>query len=197
MTDGSTDSRFAGVRAAFDSVFSDGLERGAAVAVWVDGQAVVDLWGGHRDLVKAHPWQHDTLVNVWSVSEGVAAVAVAMLVEHGLVDCAAPVARYWPEFAANGKQSITLDQVLTHQAGLDGLSVPMSDADFLAGAPFVQALAEMAPLWQPGSRCVYHPFTCGHIIGELVRRIDGRSFAQFVAQEIAAPLGLCYFVGLP
>jgi CubicO group peptidase (beta-lactamase class C family) len=197
MTFGTTAARFEGVRSAFTSLFADRLDHGSAVAVWVDGQLVVDLWGGHSDLACTRPWHRDTLVNVWSVTKGVAALAVAMLVERGRLDYRAPVAQYWPEFAANGKAAITLDQLMSHQAGLDGLSVPMSDADFYAGAPFTQALAAMAPLWPPGSRCVYHPVTYGHIIGELVRRVDGRSFGAFIAQEIVEPLGLSLFVGLP
>ena len=197
MTDGHAGAGFEGVRKAFESLFADGLDHGAAVAVWVDGQPVVDLWGGHSDLARTRPWQRDTLVNVWSVTKGVAALAVAMLVERGRLDYRAPVAQYWPEFAANGKEAITVEQVLSHQAGLDGQAVPISDADFYAREPFVRALAAMAPLWAPGSRCVYHPVTYGHIVGELVRRVDGRTFSAFIAQEIVDPLGLSFFVGLP
>ena len=197
MMDGMTAAGFERVRSAFAGIHDDGLDHGSAVAVWVDGEPVVDLWGGHQDLACTRPWQSDSLVNVWSATKGVAALAVAMLVERGRLDYGAPVARYWPEFAAKGKGAITLDQVLSHQAGLDGVDVPISDADFYAGRPFVEALAAMAPLWPPGSRCVYHAVTYGHIIGELVRRVDGRGFGQFVAQEIAGPWGLSFFVGLP
>ncbi|MCB1999223.1 MAG: beta-lactamase family protein, partial [Rhodoferax sp.] len=123
MTEGTTAPRFAAVRDAFEQNLADGLEHGGAVAVWLDGQPVVDLWGGTRDLADRVPWQRDTLVNVWSVGKGVVALAVAMLVERGKLDYAAPVAQYWPEFAANGKQDITVDQVMSHQAGLDGLPV--------------------------------------------------------------------------
>lgn len=194
---GHTHPRFAGLREAFARSLEDGLEQGAAVAVVLDGQLVADLWGGQRTEQAGQPWQADTLVNVWSVSKGVVALAVAMLAERGLIDYAAPVARYWPEFGAAGKQAITVDQLMSHQAGLDGLSVGLSEAQMFAGQPMVQALAAMAPLWPPGSRCVYHPITYGHLAGELVRRVDGRSLGRFIAGEISTPLGLAFFIGLP
>ena len=197
MIDGTTDRRFEGVRQVFESFFAEGLEHGAAVAVMLDGKLVVDLWGGHADAARTRPWQRDTLVNLWSATKGVTALAIAMLVERGKLDYAAPVAKVWPEFAAKGKGNITLNQVLSHQAGLHGLDVEMSDADFYAWHPFVEALAAMAPLWEPGSRCVYHPVTYGHLAGEVLRRADGRSIGRFIAEEIAGPLDLSLFVGLP
>ena len=197
QTDGFASARFEGVRRAFDSLFADGLDPGCAVAVWVDGQPVVDLWGGHSDVARTRAWQRDTLVNVWSASKGVVALAAAMLVDRGLLAYDAPVARYWPEFAQRGKQDITVDQVMSHQAGLDGVDVPIRDDALYAWTPFVDAIAAMAPLWEPGSRCVYHPVTYGHIVGELIRRIDGRSPGRFIAEEIVNPLGLSFFIGLP
>lgn len=197
MVQGTTSPRFDAVRDAFESCFDDGLEHGAAVAVLLDGRPVVDLWGGHRDLARTQPWQRDTLVNVWSVSKGMAALAVAMLVERGKLDYTAPIARYWPEFAANGKQAITLDQVMSHQAGLNGLAVAMDFEALYAWTPVVDALAAMAPLWQPGSRCVYHPMAYGYLVGEVIRRVDGRSPGRFIAEEIMDPLGQSFFVGLP
>ncbi len=197
MTDGFTTPQFDAVRAAFNRNLSDGPEHGGAVAVWLDGQPVVDLWGGTRDAARTRPWQRDTLVNVWSVGKGVVALAVAMLVERGQLDYRAPVARYWPEFAANGKQAITVDQVMSHQAGLDGLAVALSDADRYDWDAHVNALAAMAPNWPPGSVCVYHPMTYGFLAGELVRRVDGRSIGRFVADEIAGPLGMDFWFGLP
>jgi CubicO group peptidase (beta-lactamase class C family) len=194
---GNTHPRFASLREAFARSLTDGLEQGAAVSVVLDGELVVDLWGGQRTGTPGQAWEADTLVNVWSVSKGVVALAVAMLVDRGLLDYEAPVARYWPEFGAAGKQAITVGQLMSHQAGLDGLSVPLTEAQMLAGQPMVQALAAMAPLWPPGSRCVYHPITYGHLAGELVRRVDGRSLGRFIAQEISAPLGLSFFIGLP
>jgi CubicO group peptidase (beta-lactamase class C family) len=194
--DGTCDPRFAGVREAFAVCFAQGLEHGGGVSVVVRGRIVVDLWAGHADAARTRPWQRDTLVNVWSCTKGVVALAIAMMVERGKLDYAAPVARYWPEFATGGKEAITLDQVMSHQAGLNGLSVPMDEAGLLAWTPFVDALAAMPPLWQPGSRSVYHALTYGHLVGEVLRRVDGRSIGRFIAEEIAGPLGADFHVGL-
>ena len=195
--DGICDPRFGAVRAAFAECFAQGLEHGGGVSVVVHGKTVVDLWGGHADAARTRPWRQDTLINVWSCTKGVVALAIAMLVERGRLDYAAPIARYWPEFAAGGKERITLDQVMSHQAGLNGLAVPMDEAGMFAWTPFVDALAAMPPLWEPGSRCIYHALTYGHLAGEVLRRVDGRSIGRFIAQEIAGPLGADFHVGLP
>ncbi|TPJ27511.1 serine hydrolase domain-containing protein [Mesorhizobium sp. B2-8-3] len=195
--DGVCDPRFAGVRDAFAWGFAQGLEHGGGVSVVVHGRTVVDLWGGHADAARTRSWRRDTLVNVWSSTKGVVALAIAMLVERGKLDYAAPVARYWPEFAAGGKEYITLDQVMSHQSGLNGLAVPMDEAGLLAWAPYADALAAMSPLWEPGSRCAYHALTYGHLAGEVLRRVDRRSIGRFIAEEIAVPLGADFHVGLP
>jgi CubicO group peptidase (beta-lactamase class C family) len=195
--DGICDPRFGAVREAFAESFAQGLEHGGGVSVVVHGKTVVDLWGGHADAARTRPWRQDTLVNVWSSTKGVVALAIAMLVDRGRLDYAAPIARYWPEFAAGGKERITLDQVMSHQAGLNGLAVPMDEAGLLAWTPFVDALAAMSPLWEPGSRCVYHALTYGHLAGEVLRRVDGRSIGRFIAEEIAGPLAADFHVGLP
>ena len=195
--EGVCDPRFARVRDAFASIFARGLEHGAGVSVVAGGKIVVDLWGGHADAARTRPWRRDTLINIWSSTKGIVALAVAMLVERGKLDYAAPIARWWPEFAANGKERITLDQVMSHQAGLNGLSVPMDEAGFLAGKPYADALAAMAPLWEPGSRCIYHSFTYGELAGEPIRRVTGRSVGRFVAEDIIGPLGADFFIGLP
>ena len=194
---GTTDTKFARVREAFAANFASGLEHGGGVAVMLDGNPVVELWGGHADAAKTRPWRQDTLINVWSCTKGVMAMAIAMLVERGKLDYAAPVARWWPEFAAGGKEEITLDLVLSHQAGLNGITAPMDEAGLLAWAPYVEALAAMPPLWQPGSRAIYHALSYGHLVGEILWRVDGRSPGRFVAEEIAGPLGADFFIGLP
>ncbi len=194
---GICDSRFARVREAFAENLASGLELGGGVSLMADGKLVVDLWGGHTDAARSKPWRRNTLVNVWSATKGIVALAVAMLVERGKLDYAVPVARWWPEFAAGGKEHISLNLVLSHQAGLNGLSVPMPESGLLAWTPYAEALASMSPLWEPGSRCIYHAFTYGHLIGEPLRRIDGRSPGRFIAEEIAGPLGIDFFVGLP
>jgi CubicO group peptidase (beta-lactamase class C family) len=194
---GTVDPKFARVRDAFATNFAPGLEHGGGVAVVLDGKPVVELWGGHADAAKTRPWQRDTLINVWSCTKGVVALAIAMLVERGKLDYGASVARWWPEFAAGGKDQITLDLLLSHQAGLNGLSVPMDEAGLLAWDPYVEALAAMAPLWAPGSRAIYHALSYGHLAGEVLRRVDGRSPGRFLAAEIAGPLGADFYIGLP
>jgi CubicO group peptidase (beta-lactamase class C family) len=195
--DGICDPRFARVRDAFAANLASGLEHGGAVSLVADGKVVVDLSGGYADASRQRPWRRDTLINVWSATKGIVALAVAMLVERGKLDYAAPVARWWPEFAEGGKERITLDLVMSHQAGLNGLSVPMEESGLYAWTPYADALAGMAPLWQPGSRCIYHAFSYGHLAGEPLRRVDGRSPGRFIAEEIAGPLGIDFFVGLP
>lgn len=197
MIKGTTDPRFAALRDAFAGCFADGLEHGGAVAVVANGKLVADLWGGHADAARTQDWQPDTLVNVWSATKGVVALAVAMLVERGKLHYDRPIADLWPEFAANGKETISLDLALSHQAGLNGLAVPMDLAGLYQWEPYVDALAAMAPLWQPGSRCVYHALSYGHLAGEPLRRADGRRIGRFVAEEIAGPLGVPFFIGLP
>ena len=197
MVSGRVDERFARVREAFASNFADGLEVGAAVAVAVDGKIVVDLWGGHADAARTRAWEHDTIVNVWSVTKGIVALAVAMLVEQGKLAYDAPVAAVWPEFAAGGKGDITLDLVMSHRAGLNGLDVPMTGAQMLAWTPYVGAFAAMAPLWEPGSRCVYHMLSYGHLAGEPIRRATGATPGRFIADRIAGPLDASFFLGVP
>ncbi|HVI91655.1 MAG TPA: serine hydrolase domain-containing protein [Dongiaceae bacterium] len=194
---GTTDPAFAVLREAFSSIFTDGLEHGAAVAAMVDGKVVVDLWGGFADPAATRPWQRDTLANVWSATKGVMSVAIAMLVARGKLRYDASIADVWPEFAAGGKQDISLDLALSHQAGLDGLSVPMDLDGLYAWTPYVDALAAMAPLWAPGSRCIYHALSFGHLAGEPLRRADGRSPGRFVAEEIARVLDVPFYIGLP
>jgi CubicO group peptidase (beta-lactamase class C family) len=194
---GTVDPRFARLREAFASCFADGLERGGAVAVIAGGRVVADLWGGHADAAQTRFWERDTLVNVWSATKGVMALAVAMQVERGRLCYGRPIADVWPEFGSNGKEEITLDLALSHQAGLNGLSSPMDLSGLYAWYPYVNALAAMKPLWEPGSRCVYHALSFGHLAGEPLRRVDGRGVGQFIGEEIAGPLGVRFFVGLP
>ena len=199
---GSTDPRFAALRDAFSANFEangdkGGLDRGAAFAVVAQGRVVVDLWGGHADEAGTRPWGRDSLVNVWSTTKGVVALAMAMLVERGELDYEAPVARYWPEFAAAGKDGMTVGCMLSHQGGLPGCDQPMTLDDLHAGTPFVDCLAAMAPLWPPGEDCAYHALTFGHLAGELLRRIDGRTMGVFIAEDIAGPLRAAFYLGLP
>lgn len=194
---GAADARFAAVRDAFAQNLTEGLDQGAAFAVVADGRVVVDLWGGYADAMGERPWARETLVNIWSTTKGVAALAIAMLVDQGVLDYEAPVARVWPEFAAGGKAEVSLGCLLSHQAGLPGCLEPITVEDLLAWRPFVDRLAALAPLWPPGEDCAYHAVSFGHLAGEVLRRADGRSIGAFVAEEIARPFGAEIYIGLP
>ncbi|MDB5658227.1 MAG: esterase [Cypionkella sp.] len=192
---GFTSAAFTPLRAAFADCFGLG-QHGGSVAVVHQGVLVAELWCGFADAAGTRDWQQDTLVNVWSTTKGIASVAMAMLVDRGLVDYDQPMARYWPEFAAGGKGDITVGEALSHQGGVDGVPAPMDLAGLYAGEPYAQALAAMEPLWEPRSRSVYHAISLGTLIAEPLRRITGQSFGAFLADQIAVPLGADIVVGL-
>lgn len=185
MIEGFCDPGFAAVRAAFEANFAARGEVGASVAVARRGELVVDLWGGLADPETDRPWQHDTLVNIWSTTKGVTALAMAMLVDRGLLAYDEPVARYWPAFAAQGKGAITVAMLLSHQAGLCGFDEPIAIEQLYDAAGAADRLAEMAPLCEPGSSAGYHAITIGFLADALCRRVDGRSLATFVRDEFA------------
>jgi CubicO group peptidase (beta-lactamase class C family) len=194
---GTTDPHFAKLKDALAANFADGLEHGAAIAVVVDGKLVVDLWAGHADKAKTKLWQRDTIANVWSSTKGVVAAAVAMLVEQGKLHYDKPIANVWPEFAAQGKEHITLDQTMSHISGLNGLNIALAPEQLYQWSPYVDALAAMEPNWKPGTDCAYHALSYGHLAGEPIRRVAGMSVGQFITQHIAKQLGVEFFVGLP
>ena len=187
---------FDGVRSAFVRNFELGEETGAAVCVYRDGAPVVDLWGGWADRERRAEWERDTTVNMMSVAKGFVATAVAMLVDRGELDYDAPVARYWPEFAANGKRDLALRHVLDHRAGLAVLRPSLPAGSLYDWEAMTRALAAMAPLWPPGERAGYHILTMGTLTGELIRRVTGQMPGDFVRREISAPLELDYQLGL-
>ncbi|MBF6215007.1 beta-lactamase family protein [Nocardia puris] len=190
---------FGPVADAFRRNFSHHGEIGAAVAVYAGDDLVVDLWAGHRDRHRTLPWERDTIVPVFSSTKGMAAFVVASMVSRGVLDYEKPVADYWPEFAAHGKGTVTVRQLIDHQAGLSGLDRivtlrELADLDGLA-----KILAEQKPAWRPGTRHGYHALTLGLYQGELVRRVDprGRTLGRVFAEDIAGPLGLDFFIGFP
>lgn len=194
---GTVASGFEELRDEFERNFTERGDVGAAVSVHVDGVPVVDLWGGIADPATGRPWQAGTLGLVYSVTKGATAVVVNRLADGGFLDLDHPVATYWPEFGAAGKDRITVAQLLSHQAGLPVPVVPLSRAELLAGAPAVAALAAQEPLWEPGSRHGYHALTYGWLTGELIRRVTGRSLGSVFAEEVARPLDLDFHIGLP
>ncbi|MBN9606549.1 MAG: beta-lactamase family protein [Actinomycetales bacterium] len=195
---GSYDERFRPVVDAFVENYRVEDELGSAVNVVIDGETVVDLWGGWVDPERTREWEHDTLVGMMSVAKGITAIAFNMLLDRGIVELDAPVARYWPEFAANGKADLPVRYLLDHRAGLPALFPDklwpgaMYDREAM-----VAALAAQAPLWEPGTVAAYHVHTQGYLLGEVMRRTTGKLVGPFVREEIAGPLGADYWIGLP
>ncbi|MGW7279494.1 serine hydrolase domain-containing protein [Streptomyces sp. NPDC054844] len=194
---GHCDTRFAAVRTVFEENFRDRGELGAAVTVTVDGATVVDLWGGWADAGRTRPWERDTLVNVWSTSKGPTALCAHVLADRGLLDLDAPVAVYWPEFAAAGKEKVLVRHLLSHRAGLSGLREPHSAAQLYDWDLTTGRLAAMEPWWDPGTRSGYHALTYGFLVGEVVRRVSGLLPGAFLEREVTGPLGIDFTIGLP
>lgn len=191
---------FEAARDAFAANFrreGDYREVGASFAAFHRGRCVIDLWGGFRDRARSRPWTRDTLVNVWSSTKAVTATAAAMLVDRGQLRYEDRVAQHWPEFAQNGKEGITVAQVLSHQAGLPGFVEPTTLEDLCDWDVCTARLARQRPAWMPGTASSYHAMTYGWLAGEIVRRVAGRSVGRFIATEIAGPLDADIFVGLP
>ncbi|WP_431239928.1 serine hydrolase domain-containing protein [Mycolicibacterium aichiense] len=199
MMGGDVDEGYGKVADAFRANLASGKEIGAAVAVYRDGIKVVDLWGGYRDGTAKAPWQADTMVNMFSTTKGVTAMAVAVAVSKGLLSYDAKVADYWPEFAQAGKGEVTVRQLLAHQAGLCALTPAPCLADIADPERLAPMLARQAPAWRPGTRHGYHAITLGWYQSELIRRTDpaGRTVGRFLADEVAGPLGLDLHIGLP
>ncbi|MEU0505395.1 serine hydrolase domain-containing protein [Nocardia sp. NPDC005998] len=197
VIDGFVASGFEAVREVFAANFAEQGDVGAAVTVYRDGEPVVDLWGGLADPEGERPWERDTLQLVYSATKGVTATVAHLLAQRGELELDAPVARYWPEFAAAGKGDIPVRWLLSHQAGLAALDKPVPLADALAWGPMVDALAAQAPNWAPGTAHGYHGRTFAWLVGEVIQRATGRTVGRILAEEIAAPLGIDFFIGLP
>ena len=194
---GWTADGFEGVRDAFAANFDNGSEVGAAFSAYHRGQKVVDLWGGVADQATGRAWDEDTVVLVFSTTKAPTAVCAHRLAEDGRLDVEAPVATYWPAFAAAGKQDMPVSYLLSHQAGLAWIDGTMTLDEALAWDPVVERLAAETPKWEPGTAHGYHATTYGWLVGEVVRQIDGRSLGTYFHDEVAAPLGLDFWIGTP
>ena len=192
---GMLEPQFEAVLAAFQDNYRNEDEVGSAVSVVVDGRTVVDLWGGWRDGAREREWQRDTLVCMMSVSKGITGMAFNILVDRGLVDVNAPVARYWPEFAQQGKDSLPVRYVLDHRAGLPIVAERMWPGAIFDHQATCEALARQAPLWEPGTVAAYHIHTQGFLLGEIIRRVTGKTVGQFIRDAIAQPLRADFILG--
>ena len=194
--DGYCDPAFQQVRDTLATQFDAGRQLGAAITVQVSGKTVVDVWGGHRDPERQLPWESDTVVNVWSTTKGVVALAAHVLIDRGLLDPDEPVSTYWPEFAAADKQTVLVRHLLSHRAGLAAFREPTSSIDLTDWNLMTARLAATEPWWQPGTASGYHALTYGFLVGELIRRITGSSVGEFVRSELAARAGVDFQIGL-
>ena len=188
---------FEGVRDVFQANFDKGTEDGAAFAAYHRGQKVVDLWGGVADPTTGRQWDEDTMVLTYSTTKGATAMCANRLAEQGLLDVDAPVTQYWPEFGQSGKDAVTVGDLLAHRAGLPWIDGTMSFDEAIAWDPVVEALARQSPAWEPGTDHGYHAVTFGYLVGEVVRRITGRSLGTYFRDEIAGPLDADWYIGLP
>jgi CubicO group peptidase (beta-lactamase class C family) len=195
MIEGFTTKKFESVKTAFAANFSEGRDVGASVAVIHQGEVVVDLWGGHTDATKTEEWNRDTLINVWSTTKTMTALCVLMLADQGALDVDAPVAKYWPEFAANGKENVLVRHVMAHTAGLPGWDAPMTTETLYDWEKTCAMLAAQAPWWTPGDGSGYHAISQGYLAGEIVRRVSGKSLGTFFAEHVAGPLGADFHIG--
>jgi CubicO group peptidase (beta-lactamase class C family) len=188
---------FEGVREAFERNFADGMEVGASFAAYHRGRKVADLWGGVADQETGRPWEEDTLMLVFSTTKGITAVCANKLAQEGRLDVDAPVVEYWPEFGKNGKEDIPVSYLLSHQAGLAWVDGDMTAEEALSWEPVIEALENQHPAWHPGAQHGYHATTYGWLVGEVIKRVTGISVGAYLTKELAGPLGLDMWIGLP
>lgn len=194
--EGSCDSRFTALRDAFAENFATRGEPGAAIALAINGRVVADLWGGWKDGARKERWRRETLVNFFSVSKALCAICALRLVERSEIDLDAPVARVWPEFARAGKDAVTLRQILSHRAGLASIRETLPEGAALDWERMTDALARQQPWWEPGTAHGYHVNTFGFLVGEIVRRVAGRTIGTVLREDVAGPLGADVHIGL-
>ncbi|HAY08126.1 MAG TPA: serine hydrolase domain-containing protein [Hyphomonas sp.] len=194
---GHVEPRFEAVRAAFESNFANGEENGACFCMTLEGKPVVDIWAGHADEAQTRPWEKDTIVNVYSTTKTMTALTALYLADKGELDFTAPVAKYWPEFAANGKSDVTVAQLMSHSAGLSGWKEPLVREDLYDWEKATSLLAAQEPYWKPGTAPGYHAMTQGYLVGEVIRRVAGETVGKLFAKEISGPVGADFHIGLP
>ena len=193
---GTCDDRFGAVRDILAANLEQGEDVGASVAMTLDGELVVDLWGGWSDEARSAPWERGTITNVWSTTKTMTALCALMVADSGGLDLDAPVCRYWPEFAAGGKEGLLVRHLLGHTAGLSGWSEPIAFTDLYDWEKCTSLLAAQEPWWEPGTASGYHAITQGYLVGEVIRRVTGQTVGSFFRKEVAEPLGADFHIGL-
>ena len=193
---GVSDGRFSGLRDLFTSQLASGEALGASLALRIDDEPLVDLWGGWAEESRSTPWHRDTIVNVWSTTKTMTSLCALILHDRGLIDVYEKVATYWPEFAANGKDEVEVRHLLSHTSGVSAWEQPIALEDLYDRETSTARLATQKPWWKPGSASGYHLLNQGHLVGEIVRRVSGRTLGQFFAEEVAGPLGADFHIGL-
>ncbi len=191
------DPRFENLRGVLDGHIAAGSDVGSSFCATLDGKTVVDIWGGHADEAKTRPWEKDTIINVYSTTKTMTALTALLLADRGELDFDAPVARYWPEFAANGKADVKVSHLMSHSAGLSGWKEPITEADLYDWEKSTALLAAQAPYWEPGTKSGYHALTQGYLVGEVIRRVAGKTVGTVFREEFADPMGADFHIGLP
>ena len=194
---GYCEEQFEPVREVFAKNFEEGLDVGASLAVTIDGKFVIDIWAGYADAAQTRPWKQDTIVNVYSTTKVMTALCVLMLVDKDLIDLDAPVAKYWPEFGQAGKEKLPVRFLLSHTAGLPGFDQIVQPKTLCDWDRIINILVAQKPWWEPGTKSGYHAVTFGFLLGELVRRVTGKTIGTFFRDEVAIPLKADFFIGLP
>lgn len=191
------DGRFERLNEILEAQLDADYDLGASMALAVDGEIVLDVWGGWADEARTQPWAQDTVTNVWSTTKTMTAMSALLLMERGLLDPDATVASYWPEFAQNGKEDIRVRHIMSHTSGVSAWEQPITPEDVLDDDGATERLAAQAPWWEPGTASGYHALNQGHLVGEVIKRIDGRGLKQFFAEDIAGPLDADFTIGSP
>ena len=191
------DARFEHLRGVLDGHIAAGSDIGSSFCATLEGKTVVDIWGGHADEAKTRPWEKDTIINVYSTTKTMTALTALLLADRGELDFEAPVSRYWPEFAANGKVDVKVSHLMSHSAGLSGWKEPITEADLYDWEKATSLLAAQAPYWEPGTKSGYHALTQGYLVGEVIRRVAGKSVGTVFREEFADPMGADFHIGLP
>ena len=196
IINGFSDSKFYKLRDAYEKNFNEGLDVGSSLGVTYNGEVILNLWGGFKEEKQENLWQENTIINVWSSTKNMASLCDYILAEKGLLDFYAPVKKYWPEFSENGKENILVSHIMSHSSGLSGWETKIDYKDYYNWDKLCDLLAKQKPFWEAGKEVGYHSISVGFLIGEIVKRISGKSIGEFFQDEIAGPLNSDFHIGL-